>query len=73
MKIGDIDVQKIPPAQGIQCENGCSGKATAYLNGTPYCDGCLREEQQRKWQEDENFFLNSEGKRVYFEIVRRVS
>jgi hypothetical protein len=35
MKIGDVEVKKIPPAQSIECNNGCSAKAVAYFSGTP--------------------------------------
>ena len=69
MKIGDIDVKKIPPSQSIQCENGCPASAIAYLNGTPYCAECLREEQQLKWDHDGQFFENDKGERVYYEIA----
>jgi hypothetical protein len=73
MKIGDVEIKKIPAAQCVECNNGCSAKAIAYYNGTPYCAGCLREEQQLKWDEDGNFFENSDGDRVYFEVVRKSS
>jgi hypothetical protein len=66
-------LKKIPASHGIDCQNGCSGKAIAYYNGIPYCAECLHEEQQLKWDRDGNFFVNSEGERVYFEIVRRLS
>ncbi len=72
MKIGAIDVSKIPPSKSIQCKNGCSDSAVAYLNGMPYCAECLREEQQLRWDEDGQFFENNKGERVYYEIVERL-
>jgi hypothetical protein len=73
MKIGDTDNQKIQPGQIIDCENGCSANAVSYFNGTPYCTECLHAEQQKKWENDGSFFLNSEGERVHFEAIRRIS
>lgn len=72
MKIGDVEVKKIPPAQSIECNNGCSAKAVAYFSGTPYCAECLHKEQKLKWGQDGNFFEKSEGERVYFEVVRKL-
>lgn len=72
MKIGDIVVQKIPPGQNIQCENECSDSAVAYFDGTPFCAECLREEQQLKWNAEGQFFENSEGERIYYEVVERL-
>jgi hypothetical protein len=73
MKIGDTTVTNIPPRQSVPCKNGCSGGAVAYFNGTPYCAECLREEQQLKWNQDGQFFENSEGDRVHYEIVNKLS
>jgi hypothetical protein len=73
MKIGDVEVKKIPAGQGIVCQNECPVNAIAYYNGTPYCAGCLREEQQMKWNEDGIFFVNREGERIHYEIVQRLS
>lgn len=72
MKIGNIEVKKIPPFQSIECENACSTKAVAYLNDRPYCAECLREEQKLTWDKDGNFFETSEGERVYFDVVQTV-
>lgn len=72
MKIGDVEVKKIPFGQSVFCLNGC-GNAIAYFNEAPYCANCLQEEQQEKWEADGNFFINSEGERVHYEIVRKVS
>lgn len=72
MKIGEIEVQRIPPSQSIQCVNECSAKAVAYFNGIPLCPECLHEEQQLKWNEEGQFFVNSEGERVYYEVVRKL-
>jgi|HubBroStandDraft_2_1064218.scaffolds.fasta_scaffold2018377_1 hypothetical protein len=71
MKIGDIDLQKTPPRQSIQCENGCSAQAIAYLNGTPFCPECLRVQQQIRWDADGQFFENNRGERIYYEVVAR--
>ena len=73
MKIGEIKVEKIPTGQGIECHNGYPSKAIAYFNGTPSCAECLHDEQQLKWNEDGNFFVNSDEERVYFEVVQRLS
>jgi len=70
MKIGDTTVTNIPPRQSVPCENGCSTSAVAYFNGTPYCDACLRDKQRLKWEHDGQFFVNGEGQRVHYEIVR---
>lgn len=72
MKIGQVEVKRIPAGQGIECHNGCPGNATAYYNGTPYCAECLREEQQLRWNADGNFYTKSDGGRVHYEIVQRV-
>ena len=71
MKIGDVEITKIPSSDGVECRNGCSSNAISYFNGTPYCADCLRVEQQKKWDEDGNFFINSEGKRVHYGIVKK--
>lgn len=73
MKIGDVEIKRVPAGENIPCENGCTGKAVAYYNGTPYCAECLREEQQRKWDADGNFFVDSEGEEVRFEVVNHFS
>ena len=73
MKISDVEVKKISLAQSIECDNECSANAVAYFNGTPYCAECLHKEQKLKWNRDGNFLENSEGERVYFEVVRKLS
>jgi hypothetical protein len=73
VKIGDVEVKKIRPGQNIDCSNECSGRATAYYNDTPYCAECLREEQQRRWKFDSQFFVNSIGERVHFDFVRELT
>lgn len=72
MKIGDVEVKRIPPSQSIECSNEC-GNATAYFNGTPFCAVCLAEKQGQKWNEDGQFFENDEGERVYYEVVKKMS
>lgn len=69
MKIGDVEIKKIPVGQTVECENGCSAPAVSSFNGTPFCAECLRVEEQKKWKRDGNFFVNSEGERVYFDVV----
>jgi hypothetical protein len=49
-----------------------SRESAESFSGTPYCAECLHKEQKLKWGQDENFFENSEGKRVYFEVVRKL-
>ena len=73
MKIGDVEIKNIPANRDIRCQGGCPEKAIAYYNGTPYCAECLSEEQQKKWDEDGNHFVNSEGVEVHFEVVHRLS
>ena len=72
MKIGSIEVKRIPPSQNIECVNG-SSNAIAYFNETPYCAMCLAEEQRLKWNQDGQFFMNDNGERVYLEVVERIS
>lgn len=31
------------------------------------------EEQQRKWDQYRNSFVNCDGERIYFEVVRRIA
>jgi len=73
MKIGDTTVTKIPPGQSVPCDNGCPDSAVAFFNDTPYCAECLLEQQQLKWERDGQFFENSEGERVHYEIVKKLS
>jgi hypothetical protein len=72
MKIGDVEVTKIPADQHIQCQNGCFHEATHYRNGTPFCAECLHEEQRKQWEADGNVFVDSEGKEVHFDVVRKL-
>jgi hypothetical protein len=71
MKIGDIEVRKIPPALSIECDNGCSAKATHYFNDAPFCAECLHEAQQMQWEKDGNFFETIDGERVHYKVVKR--
>ena len=73
MKIGDIDIKKIPPRERVECQNGCPNNAISYFNGIPYCAECLRAEQQKKWDEDGNFFIDPEGERAHYTIVDEFS
>ncbi len=72
MRIGDIELKRIPPSQTVTCSNGC-GNAIAYFNEAPYCADCLAEEQRLKWNQDGQFFETSEGERIYYEIVQKLS
>jgi len=71
MKIGEVEVRKIPAGKSVPCENGCPEPAVAYYNCTPFCVECLREEQQTKWDQDGNFFINVADERVYYEVVEQ--
>jgi hypothetical protein len=76
MKIGDVDITKIPPGKQVHCQNvgsedGCSCNAIAYFNGVPYCADCLLAEQQKKWDNDGSFFENQDGERVHFEVIKK--
>jgi hypothetical protein len=51
MKIGDVEIEKIPRGQRVDCQNGCPD-AIGYRNGIPYCADCLLTEQQMKWDKD---------------------
>ncbi len=41
MKIGDIEIKKIPAGENIRCQGGIPGKALVYYNGTAFCAECL--------------------------------
>jgi hypothetical protein len=71
MKIGDVEVKKIPANENITCEECGVNRATKYLNGTPYCADCLLAEQQRMWEQGGNFFTTIDGGRVYFDVAER--
>jgi hypothetical protein len=44
MKIGDIEIKKIPAGENIRCQGGIPGQAIVYFDGTPYCVECLGTE-----------------------------
>lgn len=71
MKIGDVDIQRIPPSQAIACDNGCTAKAVKYFNDIPLCAECLHDAQQMKWDEDGQFFINSDGEEVHYTVVQK--
>ena len=73
MKIGEVELRKIPASEKTLCENGCPSNAVGYFNGTPYCAECLGEEQRRKWDRDGNFFVDNTGERVHYRVVQHVS
>ena len=70
-KIGDVEIKRIPPGQQVECQNGCSGIATSYRNGIPYCVDCLLAEQEKAWENEVNF-IDSEGTVVRMEVVRHL-
>jgi hypothetical protein len=70
MRIGDVNIVRIPPSQHVNCQNGCTAVATSYRNGIPYCADCLLEEQQKAWK-NEVSFVNPEGD--HFGVVRQFS
>lgn len=44
MKIGEVEVKRIPFGEDIRCQGGIPGKALVYFNGTPYCAECFGTE-----------------------------
>ena len=67
MKIGDVEIKKIPLGEHIECQNGCSATAVSYRNGVPYCADCLLTEQQRAWNKEIDF-VEPAGAVVCYEI-----
>ena len=71
MKIGDVDITKIPRGQSVKCQNGCEANATRYRNGTPYCGACFYAAQLKAWEDEANRFVAWDG--TVYEVVRSSS
>jgi hypothetical protein len=66
MKIGDVEIKKIPQGERVDCQ-GCSATAVSYRNGVPYCADCLLTEQEKAWK-NEISFVNPDGEVVSYQI-----
>ena len=71
MKIGNIVNESIPLSRGrVECSNAdCSQRAFKLRNGIPYCRECWLGEQQRRWEDEANRLVASDG--TVYEVVRR--
>ena len=67
MKIGDVEITKIPHGQRVDCQNGCEANAVKYRNGIPYCADCLLVEQRKLIDVE-----TSDGTVVHYQIVRTI-
>jgi hypothetical protein len=44
MRIGEVEVRKIPDGEEVLCQGEAPGHAIVYFNNTPYCAECFGAE-----------------------------